>query len=258
MSHELINNLHWRVTYNFNFRYFKNDDETPKTKSFENPSCYLDPQAIRLRFLCPFDIEEIKTLCQDWFPIEYPNEWYEQIVTPRYFSLVALYASSIVGLIVSEIKPYSKLNKEDIDILPRSMSDCKVGYILSLGVHKHFRRKGIGSLLLDTFLRHITATDRNTVKALFLHVLTSNQAAIIFYEKRNFKYHSFLPYYYSIHGRSRDAFLYVSYINGGRRPNLLDQIKLTLYDIFCRPILWVIFRIRNNNRSEPKFKFAQI
>lgn len=171
--------------------------------------------------------------------------------------MVALYNSAIVGLIVCEIKPYSKMNKEDKDILPCSMSDADVGYILSLGVHKSFRRQGIGSLLLDTFLRHITTTDRNNVKALFLHVLTSNQAAIIFYEKRNFKYHSFLPYYYSIRGRSRDAFLYVRYINGGRRPNLLDQIKQTLYDVFCRPFLWVIFRLRYN-RSEPKFKFAQI
>lgn len=241
----------------FSFRYLGNDDDSARAKLIDGNSCYLDPQAISLRFLCPADIEEIRSLCQDWFPIEYPLEWYEQIVTPRYYSLVALYESEIVGLIVSEIKPYNKLNKEDRDILPSSMSNCDVAYILSLGVHRKFRRRGLGSLLLDTFLKYVTAIDRHKIKALFLHVLTSNQAAIIFYERRNFKYHSFLPYYYSINGRSRDAFLYVCYINGGRRPNVFDQIKETLFDIFCRPFLWVIYRLRYH-RSEPRFKFAQI
>lgn len=219
---------------------------------------HLDPQSISLRFLCPSDIEIIRILCQDWFPIEYPLEWYEQIVTPRYYSLVAQVDACIVGLIVCEIKSFGKLNKEDRDILPASMSDCDVGYILSLGVHKKYRRKGIGSLLLDTFISHITSSDRPIkVKAVYLHVLTTNQAAIVFYESRNFKYHSFLPYYYSIRGRSRDAFLYVNYINGGRRPNVLDQIKQTIVEIFCRPLIWIINRLRYN-RSEPRFKFAQI
>lgn len=62
--------------------------------------------------------------------------------------------------------------------------DCEVGYILSLGVHKSHRRNGIGSLLLDALINHLTTSERNNVKALFLHVLTSNQPAILFYEKR--------------------------------------------------------------------------
>lgn len=124
----------------------------------------MDPQAIRLRFLCPEDIVEIQNLCQDWFPISYPVEWYQQIVTPKYYSLVALYEKTIIGLIVCEIKSYSRLNKEDRDILPSTFSECEVGYILSLGVHKKFRRRGIGSLLLDTFLRYITSSDKQNVK----------------------------------------------------------------------------------------------
>lgn len=221
----------------------------------------MDPQAIQLRFLCPSDLDSIRNLCLDWFPIEYPQEWYEQIATSRYYSLIAIIEGEICGLIVSEIKPYARLSKEDRDILPASMSECEVGYILSLGVHSKFRRKGIGSLLLDTFVRHITAADRlRPVKALYLHVLTTNQPAIVFYEKQKFKYHSFLPYYYSIRGRSRDAFLYVKYFSGGRRPNVFDQFKRefkAVVEIFCRPLLWIINRLRYN-RSESRFKFAQI
>lgn len=64
--------------------------------------------------------------------------------------------------------------------------DCDVGYILSLGVHKKFRRNGIGSLLLDALINYLTTSEKTRVKAIFLHVLTTNQPAILFYEKRKY------------------------------------------------------------------------
>lgn len=156
------------------FRHFQ-----PPPPDNARDECFcetLDPQAIRLRFLCSEDIIEIQDLCSDWFPISYPKEWYDQIVTPKYYSLVALYEKTIIGLIVCEIKPYHRLNREDRDILPSTFSGCEVGYILSLGVHKKFRRRGIGSLLLDTFLRFITSTDKQNVKG-----------NTIFFVPKNFK-----------------------------------------------------------------------
>lgn len=59
-----------------------------------------------------------------------------------------------------------------------------IGYILSLGVHRKHRRNGIASLLLDALINHLTTAERQSVKAIFLHVLTTNQPAILFYEKR--------------------------------------------------------------------------
>lgn len=167
-----------------------------------------------------FTVAQVRALCQDWFPIDYPLSWYIDITSStRFYALAAVYNFTIIGLIVAEIKPYVRLNKEDKEILPDSMGkDIDVGYILSLGVHKKHRRNGIGSLLLDALLRHLTTSDRARVKAIFLHVLTTNQAAILFYESRNFRMHSFLPYYYLIRGNCKDGFTYVSYINGGHPP----------------------------------------
>lgn len=166
----------------FHFRHFQ---------SSSRDDCFfetLDPQAIRLRFLCHDDIDEIQNLCTDWFPISYPNEWYEQIVTPKYYSLVALYEKAIIGLIVCEIKSYQRLNKEDRDILPATFSGCDVGYILSLGVHNKFRRRGIGSLLLDTFLRYLTTSDKQNVKGkTYLHLQNLfNLTFDFFYYSSNF------------------------------------------------------------------------
>lgn len=36
---------------------------------------------VQLRFLCPNDLDEVRALCQDWFPIEYPYYWYEEITS---------------------------------------------------------------------------------------------------------------------------------------------------------------------------------
>ncbi|XP_037043515.1 N-alpha-acetyltransferase 60 [Bradysia coprophila] len=202
------------------------DEPSTSYNQYSVPLCSTND--VQLRFLCPDDLEEVRTLCQDWFPLDYPLSWYIDITSStRFFALAAIYDFTIIGLIVAEIKPYLRLNKEDKDILPESMGrDVDVGYILSLGVHKKFRRNGIGSLLLDSLLSHLTTAERSKVKAIFLHVLTTNQPAILFYEKRRFRMHSFLPYYYCIRGNCKDGFTYVLYINGGHAPySLLDHLK---------------------------------
>lgn len=36
---------------------------------------------VQLRFLCPDDLDEVRALCEEWFPIEYPSFWYEEITS---------------------------------------------------------------------------------------------------------------------------------------------------------------------------------
>ncbi|XP_041362267.1 N-alpha-acetyltransferase 60-like [Gigantopelta aegis] len=185
-------------------------------------------QEIQLRFLGPDDVDEVKKLCAEWFPIEYPESWYNDITSsPRFYSLAATYHSRIIGLIVAEIKSKAKLMKEDSDILASYYpATVQVAYILSLGVVGDFRRNGIASLLLDSLLSHLSTKERSNCKAAYLHVLSTNIVALKFYERRNFTAHSFLPYYYSIQGKPRDGYSYVLYINGGQPPwSVFDYIS---------------------------------
>ncbi|XP_036061518.1 N-alpha-acetyltransferase 60-like [Onychomys torridus] len=103
---------------------------------------------VSLRLLCHDDIDTVKHLCVNWFPIEYPDSWYPDITsTKKFFSLAATYRGAFVEMIVAEIKNRSKIHKEDGDILASSFSvDTQVAYILSLGVVKEFRKHGIGPL----------------------------------------------------------------------------------------------------------------
>ncbi|CRL04458.1 CLUMA_CG017541, isoform A [Clunio marinus] len=207
-------------------------------------------EKISLRFLVPDDIDEVRLLCEESFPIEYPLSWYEDIThnSTRFYSLAAVYNFAIVGLLVAEIKSWSKLNKEDKTILSESLGrGSSLAYILSLGVHCKYRRSGIATLLLETFIEHLQSSEQNSkIKAIYLHVLTTNQPAILFYERYNFTLHSFLPYYYSIKGKSRDGFCYVCYINGGHQPyHLIDQVRDFCYKILKFNIFsWMLSRIR--------------
>ncbi|XP_061405554.1 N-alpha-acetyltransferase 60 isoform X2 [Lethenteron reissneri] len=184
--------------------------------STERADCGEVAGEVMLRFLCPGDVDAVKQLCSDWFPIEYPHSWYQDITSSaRFFSLAATYAGTIIGMIVAEIKHRTK----DADVLASSFpSDTQVTYILSLGVVKEFRSRGIGSLLLDSLMAHIEAATQDRCKAVYLHVLTTNAPAIRFYENRSFRQHHYLPCYYSIRGVLKDGFTYVLYLNGGHPP----------------------------------------
>lgn len=155
----------------------------------------------------------------------------------------------IIGLIVAEIKPYANLNKEDRGILCTSLGkESLVGYILSLGVRRSYRRNGIATLLLEQLLAHVTAPERSSVKAVFLHVLSSNAPAIHFYQRCHFRLHSFLPYYYSIRGICKDGFTYVLYVNGGYAPwglwGWMRHLSSSMASLgLCRAPRWIWQRI---------------
>lgn len=96
----------------------------------------------------------------------------------------------------------------------------------------------LGSLLLDSLKEHISTMAQDHCKAIYLHVLTTNNTAIHFYENRDFKQHHYLPYYYSIRGVLKDGFTYVLYINGGHPPWTilypLSRICVFLCAFVCR------------------------
>lgn len=207
----------------------------------------LNSPELQLRFLNPADLPEVKRLCREWFPIEYPDAWYTDITsTQKFYSVAAVYRGQIVGLVVAEIKDVASLAKEDSELLsPTFGKAAKIGYILSLGVVKELRKQGIASFLLENLIAHLTSGDNyqdvkgnldqkpfgtsltmTFISGVYLHVLTTNNAAITFYEHRGFRPHLFLPYYYAIGGRRRDGFTYVLYLNGGHPPwSLLDYVS---------------------------------
>ena len=185
--------------------------------------------SISFRFLRPGDQSEVKSLCCDWFPIEYPDKWYDDIShDSKYYALAACetYTQRIIGLVVADILPLGSCNREDQQILHKSFSlTTPVCYILILGVVKEYRRQGLAGTLLQHLLNALYK--RGTSKAVYLHVLYSNKQAIQFYQSKNFQYRIHLPYYYCIKGDNFDAYCFALYINGNY--HLLFFFSIYLY-----------------------------
>jgi len=71
------------------------------------------------------------------------------------------------------------------DIIPINGIDFKHCGVLGMGVHKDYRRKGIGSALLDETL---VGAKEFGLERVELEVYTSNKVAIRLYEKYGFKF----------------------------------------------------------------------
>ena len=172
--------------------------------------------SVSFRFLRPGDQSEVKSLCCDWFPIEYPDQWYDDIVHDnKYFSLAACETDTqrIVGVLVADIFSFGQCNREDQVILHCSFPyNTPVCYILILGVVKEYRRQGLAGVLLQNLINSLNK--RGTCKAIYLHVLFSNKQAIRFYQSKQFQYRAHLPQYYFIQGESLDGYCFALYING--------------------------------------------
>ena len=152
----------------------------------------------------------------------------------NFFTLCIVVDLKIVGVIVAviESQSVSEFRDDTIFSMPFSVNN-KVAYILVLGVVKEYRRLGLASLLINQLVVHLTSNPvHRNVKAIYLHVLTTNTDAIRLYEKNNFKCHSFLPEYYFIYEQKRDGYCYCLYINGGF--NTFPYPFQSLYGLFGR------------------------
>ena len=106
----LMDFFYWNFSYQPE-HHTKSNDASTVLQGYSVPLC--STAEVQLRFLCPDDLEEVRALCQDWFPIDYPLSWYIDITSStRFFALAAVYNLTIIGLIVAEIKPYIRLSKE--------------------------------------------------------------------------------------------------------------------------------------------------
>jgi len=176
------------------------------------------------RRIYPADVDNLRQLCNQLFPIQYPDSWYD-FVTSGHLRTVAIFHEGVmIAVIICELKKRFQIQKEDESILSWTFGhDASVGYILSLGVSEAYRGLGLGTLLLN---HQLELFNRDKCFVVYLHVLSTNLTARRFYEKRQFTKHLTMPYYYTIGGVPADGISYARYMNNGYR-------KLPL------PIIWL-------------------
>jgi len=154
--------------------------------------------------------ESVQKLCEECFPLRYPDWWYENILSDRVqFSLGAFSGDQLVGMIVAEYQTPREAREQGKILY--SCSNYSVAYIISLGVKAEFRRQGIARKLIRVLFDSL----QTECKLVYLHVQSSNQTAIDFYQWQNFQEYCQISGYYTIDEAPADALVYICPIHGG-------------------------------------------
>jgi len=137
--------------------------------------------------------------------------------SPITFAMAAVKISNneVIGVITGQV--CKEWQVEDTDLLSFKFNEQELMYITTLGVIDEYRKKGIATILLKKLVE-FCETERPSINAIYLHVLTTNYAAIKFYEKHTFTCVRKLLNYYDLGDHSLDSFIYIMYINEGLPP----------------------------------------
>jgi ribosomal protein S18 acetylase RimI-like enzyme len=103
----------------------------------------------------------------------------------------------IAGAIISQFQRASTYT--EYNLLDDTARYPLVAYIMTLASTSAYRRRGIASRLLSSCIDHAVSNRR--CGAIYLHVITYNEAAIAFYSKNGFARVGTLLNYYLIDGR---------------------------------------------------------
>ena len=225
MAHNCsINNVRDILFINLSYSPFMYQTTESAIKQYmENniPSEYLSPYSFRP--LAVSDKPTVKSLFIECFPLNYPDTLYADLVSGRYYSIAALDCGEIVGMIVAEIRDYSRLDREDYGFLNRTHYYDNTLYILNLCVTTNHRNKGVATILFQKLYNEFTSQCYSKCRAIYLHVITNNCPAIAFYEKFNFSRFVRIRDFYTVNNRPQDGYLYVLYINDGLPPGPNDK-----------------------------------
>jgi ribosomal protein S18 acetylase RimI-like enzyme len=233
---------------------------------------------ITFRPIVPRDREMIQALHEDWFPVAYHDEFYDELVQHRMahsgeplYTCVATVpkinqqqadctaAAAATTVATATTASPARRRRPDIGTLSAIIEDdremeldhdtqqqqselvagCVVGcfvdatklsgitqsllisdrtrykrlfYIMTWGAVPLHRQCGLGTALIEKCMEQV---ERDTsCGVLYLHVITSNLAAIRFYEKLGFYRVQEIANYYTIDGKLHGCYLYAKYYHG--------------------------------------------
>jgi len=167
----------------------------------------------QIRNLVQDDFDDVYNLCRASFPLNYPHNWYRDVVNGTYISFGLFFTSpdnkpQLTSLLVAELKRVCDCDIEDQCL--HKDPGAYVIYILSLAVNELFRRQGIATVLLK-FLMSTYVGVHPFPKLVYLHVLSLNESAIKFYQKNGFIHFATLKNYYEINGSEFAGCTFVYY-----------------------------------------------
>ncbi|KAK6155415.1 hypothetical protein DH2020_009663 [Rehmannia glutinosa] len=195
---------------------------------------------IAYRPIRPSDFVVLEKIHGDLFPIRYESDFFHNVVNGRDIvswgavdhSRPNAQSDELIGFVTARIVSARESEIEDLLSFDSSKTDQTLVYILTLGVVESYRNLGIGKLLVFhaySLIHEVIkyASSISTCRAVYLHVISYNNPAILLYKKMSFQCLRRLYNFYFINGQHYDSYLFVYYVNGGRSPcSLLELVTL--------------------------------
>lgn len=180
--------------------------------------------ALHFRTIQPCDRQQIQDLHEEWFPVRYQQEFYDDLVHGKmchtgedlYTNLAVDDNNTIAACVVAAKVPAKRLNKTSRNLLlPQPDLHHTACYIMTLGTVSQYRNMGLATRLVEKCIQDLVVSDPSC-GALYLHVITSNDSAIRFYERLGFWRVQEIDDYYTIENQYYNCYLYAKYFHGNR------------------------------------------
>ena len=196
----------------------------------------IDPSQIVYKPLTPKDVDEVKKLHLEWFPVKYEEEIFNESILYNqggYFSVAAFYyietekdkfQEVILGLVICKWlyvdKFFFETTNKDLEKQICDSIDFEeeakfflsrekyylCGYIISLGVIDECRKMNIGTNMLKAILNYIIGFD--FCVGIFLNVISDNFSGKKFYEKNGLVCVNHIKDFYVIEEKKYDSDVY--------------------------------------------------
>jgi len=189
---------------------------------------------VSLRSLLPSDLDQVKILHDESFPIRYNSDFFESIVHNKlHYSLAAVDRNGkILGVITSQMHLPTDVEESGLSYWSCFDEQFYV-YINTLAVWPKYLHLGLGTTLINATLKRFENDPK--CKAVYLHVISYNKAAIKFYESNNFRLFTRITDYYFINNKHYDSFVYIYYLPYAHDPSCMYPCFLPVIFSFLFP-----------------------
>ena len=165
----------------------------------------------------PEDMQEIRELHAECFPINYDESFFRTVEANEVISIQAKFENRLLGVLVYRTgSPKSLPSGEDV----ADYAD-EVAYLMTLGVAEEFRGKGLSSLLLKRAM-----SLQSDMDGVYLHVADYNKKAIDIYMYHGFRQVAIKDDFYKIKDQYYGAITLFKSFRPPKRRSLLDRFKL--------------------------------
>ena len=199
------------------------------------------------------DHKVIKELHEEFFPVRYVDQFYDDAVLGKgiggdeLYTLLVIDSAGvdsvdcvgdnakageiIVGFLFGQFMHTNAC--EERSLFNAETMPAKIFYILTLGIRKEYRQTGLASSLVQMSYEY--ARQDRECGLIYLHVIFYNKAAIRMYIKNDFEYIKTLSDFYNINGCHYDSYLYARFLND-YQPEIslafMNSIRKNTYGLF--------------------------